>query len=66
MDRRSFCRGGVLAAARLVAEPVIVSAAAPNQAMKLVIGSDHAGFPLKGPVTELLQSWGHTVKDVGC
>lgn len=66
MDRRSFCRGGMLAAAGLMAEPSIVSAAAPNQPMKLVVGSDHAGFPLKGPVTELLQSWGHTVKDVGC
>lgn len=32
---------------------------------KLVVGSDHAGFPLKGPVIQTLQSWGHTVKDVG-
>jgi ribose 5-phosphate isomerase B len=38
---------------------------APGQPMKLVIGSDHAGFPLKGPVLELLRSWGHTVNDVG-
>ena len=34
--------------------------------MKLAIGSDHAGFPLKGPVMELLRSWGHSVKDCGC
>ena len=33
--------------------------------MKLVIGSDHAGFPLKAPVIELLRTWGHTVNDVG-
>ena len=34
--------------------------------MRLVIGSDHAGFPLKGTVLGLLKSWGHTVKDCGC
>jgi ribose 5-phosphate isomerase B len=32
---------------------------------KLVIGSDHAGFPLKGPLVKLLQSWDYSVKDVG-
>jgi ribose 5-phosphate isomerase B len=33
--------------------------------MKLVIGSDHAGFPLKGPLVKLLLSWNYSVKDVG-
>jgi ribose 5-phosphate isomerase B len=33
--------------------------------IKLVIGSDHAGFPLKGPLLKLLQSWNYSVKDVG-
>ncbi len=33
--------------------------------MKLAIGSDHAGFPMKGPVIQILRSWGHTVKDCG-
>jgi ribose 5-phosphate isomerase B len=33
--------------------------------MKLAVGSDHAGFPLKGPVIELLRSWGHPVTDCG-
>ena len=33
--------------------------------LKLVIGSDHAGFPLKGPLIKLLQSWNYSVKDVG-
>ncbi|MBI4877084.1 MAG: ribose 5-phosphate isomerase B [Acidobacteria bacterium] len=33
--------------------------------MKLVIGSDHAGFPMKGPVMELLRSWGHPLTDCG-
>jgi ribose 5-phosphate isomerase B len=34
--------------------------------MRLSIGSDHAGFPLKGPVIQLLKTWGHPVKDCGC
>lgn len=33
--------------------------------MKIVIGGDHAGFPLKGPVIETLRGWGHEVEDFG-
>jgi len=33
--------------------------------MRLVVGGDHAGFLLKGPVVETLRSWGHEVTDVG-
>ena len=33
--------------------------------MKLVIGSDHAGFSLKVPTSETLRSLGHEVLDVG-
>ena len=33
--------------------------------MRIAIGGDHAGFPLKGPVVERLQAWGHTVTDHG-
>ena len=33
--------------------------------MKLVVGGDHAGYPLKGPVIELLRVAGHTVQDLG-
>jgi ribose 5-phosphate isomerase B len=33
--------------------------------MRLVVGGDHAGFPLKGPIVEALRSWGHEVTDVG-
>ena len=42
-------------------------AAAPMVATKmpLSIGSDHAGFPLKGPVIALVKSWGYNVKDCG-
>jgi ribose 5-phosphate isomerase B len=33
--------------------------------MKLAIGGDHAGFPLKGPIIERLRKWGHEVTDHG-
>ena len=33
--------------------------------MKLAIGGDHAGFPLKGTIIRLLESWKHDVKDCG-
>lgn len=33
--------------------------------MKIVIGSDHAGFPLKGDIAEFLRSLRHDVTDVG-
>jgi ribose 5-phosphate isomerase B len=33
--------------------------------MKIAIGGDHAGFPLKGPVVEALKSRGHEVTDFG-
>ena len=34
--------------------------------MKVIIGSDHAGFSLKTQVKALLESIGHTVEDAGC
>jgi ribose 5-phosphate isomerase B len=34
--------------------------------MKVIIGSDHAGFPLKIQVKNLLESMGYTVADAGC
>lgn len=33
--------------------------------MKIVIGSDHAGFPLKADISKNLEALGHTVEDVG-
>ena len=33
--------------------------------MKLAIGGDHAGFPLKEPVIEMLRQKGHAVTDFG-
>lgn len=34
--------------------------------MRIAIGSDHAGFQLKGVVQEFLAEWGHEVADLGC
>jgi ribose 5-phosphate isomerase B len=33
--------------------------------MKLAVGGDHAGFPLKGPVIDYLRKQGHEVEDFG-
>lgn len=33
--------------------------------MKIVIGSDHAGFPLKNAMGDVIRSLGHEVLDVG-
>lgn len=33
--------------------------------MRVALGSDHAGFPLKQRVREALERLGHTVEDVG-
>jgi ribose 5-phosphate isomerase B len=33
--------------------------------MKIVIGSDHAGFPLKADIVKGLEAAGHAVEDVG-
>lgn len=57
MQRRAFLGAAAQAAA---AQP-----AKPEPKMRLVVGADHAGFPLKGPVIELLKSWGHPVDDRG-
>jgi ribose 5-phosphate isomerase B len=33
--------------------------------MKLAVGGDHAGFPLKGAVIEFLRAQGHEIEDFG-
>ena len=59
--RRRFLSG--LAAAQLAASQA--RAAAGPVKWNLVVGCDHAGFPMKAPMVKTLQSWGHAVKDVG-
>lgn len=49
----------------VAAQVASAQAGAKNPPMKLVVGSDHAGFPMKGPVIKSLQSWGYSVKDCG-
>ncbi|NMB16617.1 MAG: ribose 5-phosphate isomerase B [Firmicutes bacterium] len=33
--------------------------------MKVALGSDHAGFAMKGALGAILESWGHEVDDLG-
>ena len=33
--------------------------------MKIVVGSDHAGFPMKAELLSFLKGLGHAVEDVG-
>jgi len=78
MRKREFIRkAGLLSASMLVVpslgfrrkssnvNAVVTEESELSVPMKLVIGSDHAGFPLKGPLVKLLQSWNYSVKDVG-
>jgi ribose 5-phosphate isomerase B len=59
VGRRGFLTG--MAGAPLAAQ---TRKTTPSK-MKLAVGSDHAGFPLKEPVVETLKSWGYSVKDCG-
>ena len=37
-----------------------------SYSLTISIGTDHAGFPLKAPICELLRARGYTVLDFGC
>lgn len=37
-----------------------------NNTLTVSIGTDHAGFPLKAPIIQLLRERGHEVVDCGC
>jgi ribose 5-phosphate isomerase B len=78
MRKREFIKkAGMLSASMLVVHPLGSGSKSSNVnafvteknelsvPMKLVIGSDHAGFPLKGPLVKLLLLWNYSVKDVG-
>jgi ribose 5-phosphate isomerase B len=62
VTRRNFL-GGLAAVPIIGAELKSIEANAKK--WKLVIACDHFGFPMKGPLIESLQSWGHSVKDIG-
>lgn len=62
VTRRNFLSG-------LAAVPLAVNEAraaeTPEKKWKLVVASDHFGFPMKGPLIQSLKSWGHSVTDIG-
>ena len=75
MKKREFIRKAVLMSGSVLAVPLLGMkkdheslnkrdeiSGAP---MKIVIGSDHAGFPLKVPLIKVLKSWNYEIKDVG-
>jgi len=74
MNRRGFLQNGMLLPA-VASGSALAFQSGQTEApvrqvrdmpkMNLVIGSDHAGFPLKGVVIDILKSWGHTVRDRG-
>jgi ribose 5-phosphate isomerase B len=78
MRKREFLKkAGILSASMLIV-PSVPSGAGPSDIafsetaenftgplLKIVIGSDHAGFPLKGPLIRFLESLNYSVKDVG-
>jgi ribose 5-phosphate isomerase B len=78
MKKREFIRrAGLISASMLVVptpvfneklsdvNPGVTLESKSPVPIKLVIGSDHAGFPLKGPLIKLLLSWNYSVNDVG-
>lgn len=80
MRKREFVRKAGLLATSAIAMPLFAEKISPEKSesapvksddadviapMNLVIGSDHAGFPLKGPLVRILQSKKYDVKDVG-
>lgn len=65
MKKREFLKKAGILSASVFAIPASGCGQSGAEPKKIVIGSDHAGFPLKGPVINVLKSWGHSVKDVG-
>jgi ribose 5-phosphate isomerase B len=78
MHKREFLKNAGLLSASIIMQPVqgygsdpskadsgLSKADASNVPLKLVIGSDHAGFPLKGPLIKFLKSFNYSIKDVG-
>ena len=75
MKKREFIRKAGLLSGSLLSVPLLgmgknletdfTGKGIISAPLKIVIGSDHAGFPLKGPLVKVLQSWKYEIKDVG-
>jgi len=78
MHKREFLKNAGLLSASMMIQPVtgfgsdapyttspLLKENEPDVLLKLVIGSDHAGFPLKGPLMKFLKSFNYSIKDVG-
>jgi ribose 5-phosphate isomerase B len=78
MHKREFLKNAGLLSATVMMQPVmtlgsdasdatsgLLNEIEPAVPLKLVIGSDHAGFPLKGPLIKFLKSLNYSIKDVG-
>jgi len=78
MRKREFLKKAGIMSASMLIVPSVQSGAGPadiahpetaenftGPLLKIVIGSDHAGFPLKGPLIRFLESLNYSVKDVG-
>jgi len=77
MRKREFIKKGAVLSTSIIASSSMglgrtslkekrdVSNRESDKSMNLVIGSDHAGFPLKGTLISILKSWGYNIKDVG-
>src|SRR6266508_800082 len=46
-------------------ERPVFAGIAKELTMKLAVGGDHAGFPIKGPVIDFLRAQGHEIQDFG-
>ena len=64
VDRDLMTRASEHAAATPIGQARTSRSEAPTL-MRIAIGCDHAGFPLKAPIVELLESPGHEVVDFG-
>ena len=77
MNKREFIRKAGLSSVALMMPfggpksnplnryPFSTDGRSAKSSLNIVIGSDHAGFPLKNPLIKVLQAWNYKIKDVG-
>ena len=59
MKKREFLKKAGIISASVLTVPAFGTKQSGVENVKIVIGSDHAGFPLKSPIIKVLKSWGH-------